>query len=157
MPTIPSPRDGHYGSRSSLSTTPRTPGKNWSTRQLQDHPSHPSPIYLSLCPPPFLIYFTASSMSPTSFFLHYDRQLIFTLFFINSSWSSSVIIVNHHQWSSYSSQSFVGPSTRRLTTTVTDREVYAPQPRADLCVSTSCCSSLLLFDSYSPMKLKKSV
>ncbi|XP_030561065.1 ensconsin isoform X4 [Drosophila novamexicana] len=26
MPTIPSPRDGHYGSRSSLSTTPRTPG-----------------------------------------------------------------------------------------------------------------------------------
>lgn len=27
MPTIPSPRDGHYGSRSSLSHTPRTPGK----------------------------------------------------------------------------------------------------------------------------------
>lgn len=28
MPTIPSPRDGHYGSRSSLSNTPsRTPGK----------------------------------------------------------------------------------------------------------------------------------
>ncbi|XP_067645581.1 MAP7 domain-containing protein 1 isoform X6 [Eurosta solidaginis] len=26
MPTIPSPRDGHYGSRSSLSHTPRTPG-----------------------------------------------------------------------------------------------------------------------------------
>lgn len=26
MPTIPSPRDGHYGSRSSLSNTPRTPG-----------------------------------------------------------------------------------------------------------------------------------
>lgn len=157
MPTIPSPRDGHYGSRSSLSTTPRTPGKNWSTRQLQDHPSHPLSTSLSLPTAILLIHFTASSMSPSSFFLHHDRQLIFTLFFINSSWSSSVIIVNHHQWSSYSSQSFVGPSTRRLTTTVTDREVYAYPPRADLCVSTSCCSSLLLFDSYSPMKLKKSI
>ncbi|XP_020715065.1 ensconsin isoform X8 [Ceratitis capitata] len=28
MPTIPSPRDGHYGSRSSLSHTPRTPDLN---------------------------------------------------------------------------------------------------------------------------------
>lgn len=27
MPTIPSPRDGHYGSRTSLNNTPRTPGK----------------------------------------------------------------------------------------------------------------------------------
>ncbi|XP_030380411.1 inner centromere protein isoform X1 [Scaptodrosophila lebanonensis] len=34
MPTIPSPRDGHYGSRSSLSTTPRTPGRAYSMNRL---------------------------------------------------------------------------------------------------------------------------
>lgn len=69
MPTIPSPRDGHYGSRSSLSTTPRTPGKNWSTRQLQDHPSHP---------------LSAHRHSPHSLysFIHV------TTFFLSSSWSS---------------------------------------------------------------------
>uniref|UniRef100_A0A1A9WD33 MAP7 domain-containing protein n=1 Tax=Glossina brevipalpis TaxID=37001 RepID=A0A1A9WD33_9MUSC len=33
MPTIPSPRDGHYGSRSSLST-PRTPGRAYSMNRL---------------------------------------------------------------------------------------------------------------------------
>ncbi|XP_037723240.1 ensconsin isoform X5 [Drosophila subpulchrella] len=35
MPTIPSPRDGHYGSRGSLSTTPaRTPGRAYSMNRL---------------------------------------------------------------------------------------------------------------------------
>ncbi|KAM7355601.1 MAP7 domain containing protein ensconsin isoform 8-T8 [Cochliomyia hominivorax] len=35
MPTIPSPRDGHYGSRSSLSNTPsRTPGRAYSMNRL---------------------------------------------------------------------------------------------------------------------------
>ncbi|XP_004526732.1 protein bunched, class 2/F/G isoform isoform X4 [Ceratitis capitata] len=34
MPTIPSPRDGHYGSRSSLSHTPRTPGRAFSMSRL---------------------------------------------------------------------------------------------------------------------------
>ncbi|XP_065359458.1 ensconsin isoform X2 [Calliphora vicina] len=35
MPTIPSPRDGHYGSRSSLSNTPsRTPGRAFSMNRL---------------------------------------------------------------------------------------------------------------------------
>ncbi|XP_037939075.1 inner centromere protein isoform X6 [Teleopsis dalmanni] len=34
MPTIPSPRDGHYGSRSSLSHTPRTPGRAFSMTRL---------------------------------------------------------------------------------------------------------------------------
>ncbi|XP_055840755.1 MAP7 domain-containing protein 2 isoform X3 [Episyrphus balteatus] len=34
MPTIPSPRDTHYGSKSSLSTTPRTPGRAFSMNRL---------------------------------------------------------------------------------------------------------------------------
>ncbi|XP_043649836.1 ensconsin isoform X1 [Drosophila teissieri] len=35
MPTIPSPRDGHYGSRGSLSSTPaRTPGRAYSMNRL---------------------------------------------------------------------------------------------------------------------------
>ncbi|XP_036336521.1 ensconsin isoform X6 [Rhagoletis pomonella] len=34
MPTIPSPRDGHYGSRSSLIHTPRTPGRAFSMSRL---------------------------------------------------------------------------------------------------------------------------
>lgn len=87
------------------------------------------------------------------FFLHHNHHLIFT------HTSSSIL---HRQSSTVfiiqSSESFVGPSTpRRLTTTtVTDREVYAPtRPRADLCVSTSSCSSLLLFDSFSTREVEE--
>lgn len=115
MPTIPSPRDGHYGSRSSLSTTPRTPGKD-------DRPTH---YTATQSPNPFISLTLSISahrhsnsfysfihcrkkLSPFSLF-HQHPQHVHQLFSSSSSFLGQYVIIRFFFLASSSPESCVGP------------------------------------------------